>query len=96
VNLKAASLSMKDYKLSNYPNPFNPVTKISFSLPKSTFVKLVVYDILGKRIKVLVNEYMQKGTYDKIFDGSALASGIYFYRLETNDYVKTSRMLLLK
>jgi hypothetical protein len=87
----------REYKLyQNYPNPFNPVTKITFALPKSTFVKLQVYDILGRKIKELVNEYKQPGVYNVEFNGENFASGIYFYKLETLDYVKTNKMLLLR
>ncbi|MBK9335012.1 MAG: T9SS type A sorting domain-containing protein [Ignavibacteria bacterium] len=71
------------YKLfQNFPNPFNPKTKISFELQKAGNVKLTVYDIQGKNIAVLVNGKKQTGNYEVEFDGSNLSSGVYFYRLE--------------
>jgi hypothetical protein len=85
------------YALSqNYPNPFNPSTTISYQLPKAGNVKLVVYDILGREVKVLVNEYKKAGTYNITFDGSSLASGLYFYRLTAGDFSGTKKMVLVK
>lgn len=80
----------------NYPNPFNPVTKISFDIPKKAFVSLKVYDILGKEITTLVNEDKPAGKYIVDFSASNLSSGIYFYKLESNDFVETRRMIVLK
>jgi len=86
-----------DYKLyQNYPNPFNPVTNLKFAIPKNGFVSLKVYDLLGKEVLTLVNENKQPGNYSVSFDGSNLASGIYFYKLEAGDFVQTRRMMLLK
>jgi hypothetical protein len=85
------------YSLSqNYPNPFNPSTKIKFQVPSSKFVKLIVFDILGKEVATLVNESLQPGTYETTFDASNLASGIYFYRLQSENFVETRRMLMVK
>ncbi|MCX6158608.1 MAG: YCF48-related protein [Ignavibacteriae bacterium] len=87
----------KDYKLGqNFPNPFNPSTNIKFSLPKTGFVKLSVYDILGKEISVLVNEKIGVGNYEVSFDGSNNPSGVYLYKLEVNGISETKRMLLVK
>jgi hypothetical protein len=81
----------------NYPNPFNPKTNIEFQLPKSSMVKLVVFDILGREVADLVNnEELRAGTYKADFDGSRLASGVYFYRLLAGDYAVTKKMLLIK
>lgn len=80
----------------NYPNPLNPETKIKYQLPERTFVTLKVYDILGLEITVLVNRELNAGYYDVIFNGSQLASGIYFYRLSTGNYSSTKKMLYLK
>ncbi len=80
----------------NYPNPFNPLTKIKFEIPVSSFVTLKIYDVLGRELKVLVNEYKTSGMYEIEFDGTKHASGIYFYRLQSEDYVRTKKMLLLK
>lgn len=85
------------YKLSqNYPNPFNPATKISFSIPKQGFVNMKVYDILGKEVMTLVNEIKQAGSYDVNFNGSNFASGVYFYRIESDNFVDIKRMMLIK
>lgn len=85
------------YQLNqNYPNPFNPETKITFEIPEETFVKLVIYNVLGQKVKVLKNEIMQPGSYTVNFDGSKLSSGVYFYKLETNVFSETKKMLLLE
>jgi photosystem II stability/assembly factor-like uncharacterized protein len=85
------------YKLDqNYPNPFNPITKIKFSIPKSDFVKIRVYDVLGKEIQTLLNEYKTTGSYDIEFDASSLPSGVYFYRMISGSYSETKKMLLLR
>jgi hypothetical protein len=85
----------------NFPNPFNPSTKIRMDIPSlvrrgAGVVVLKVYDILGCEIKSLVNEQLVPGTYEVDFDGSNLPSGIYFYRLQAGDYVETKKMILLK
>lgn len=80
----------------NYPNPFNPVTKISFSVQEAGHVSLTVYDLLGRKVAVLADDEMNAGKYNVMFDGSRLSSGVYFYRLETNGYVKINKMMLLK
>jgi photosystem II stability/assembly factor-like uncharacterized protein len=80
----------------NYPNPFNPITKISFDLPGIMNVNLSVFDVLGNQIRVIVNEQLKAGKYSFDFDGSDLASGIYFYRLKTDNFTKTQKMILLK
>jgi hypothetical protein len=87
----------KSYNLSqNYPNPFNPVTKISFDIPKNGLVTLKIYDVLGKEVKSLVNEVKSAGKYIVDFDGTSFSSGTYFYRLESNGFVSTKKMLLIK
>ncbi|MEO8211405.1 MAG: T9SS type A sorting domain-containing protein [bacterium] len=81
-----------EYHLSqNYPNPFNPTTKISFDIPSDNIVSLKIYDILGREVKTLVNEFRVAGTYKEIFNGASLASGIYFYRLETSGFSMTKK-----
>ena len=80
----------------NYPNPFNPATAISYQLSAFSHVTLKVYDVLGNEIKTLVNEYKPAGKYTVNFDASKLASGVYFYRLNVNDYTSTKKLLLLK
>ena len=86
-----------NYSLNqNYPNPFNPSTKIQFAIPKNGFVKLTVFDITGKTMAVLANEPMQPGTYEVDWDASHRGSGVYFYKLETDNYSGTKRMVLIK
>lgn len=80
----------------NYPNPFNPVTSIECSIPHSGLVTIKVYDILGNEIRTLVNEEKTTGRYSISFDGSDLASGIYFYVLRSKDFIQSKKMLLLK
>ena len=86
-----------NYQLfQNYPNPFNPVTKIKFHIPRQTYTKLVVYDNLGREISILVNEYLIAGTYEAKFDGEQLSGGVYFYKLQTEEYTKVFKMILTK
>jgi hypothetical protein len=100
-----------DFSLSqNYPNPFNPTTKIKFDIPVDSRIRgndrgrvvgsdrvvLRVYDILGKEIETLVNEKLNPGTYEVTFDASKYPSGVYFYRLITDNFTDTKRMILLK
>lgn len=80
----------------NYPNPFNPSTSIKFSIPKQSNVKLVVYDVIGKEVAVLVNEAKQPGTYEAVFNGENLASGVYFYRIDAGTYTDVKKMVLIK
>ena len=90
----------------NYPNPFNPTTNIKFTLPLTKGVggmdiKLIIYDILGREVATLVNEHLKPGTYEYEWpapsgDGSNFASGIYFYKLQTEDFTQTKRMVLIK
>ena len=85
------------YSLSqNYPNPFNPATVISFQLPAAGFVKLKVFDLLGREVANLVNENLSAGSYKFDFNASALPSGIYFYKLETENFSETRKMVLVK
>jgi hypothetical protein len=87
----------KEYSLSqNYPNPFNPSTDIKFDIPKNSFVKLAVYNELGKEIAVLVNKDMPAGKYETGWNASNYSSGIYFYKLSAGDFTGTRKMILLK
>ena len=80
----------------NYPNPFNPSTHLEFEIPEVEFVSLRIFDALGKEVAVLVNENKNPGRYKVDFDGSILASGIYFFKLKAGDFVMTKKMLLAK
>jgi streptogramin lyase len=81
---------------NNFPNPFNPTTTIEYYIPYSTFVSIEVSDILGNKVKTLLNEQKYSGNYKILFDASNLTSGVYFYTLRTNNYVKTKKMVFLK
>jgi len=80
----------------NYPNPFNPSTVISYSIPKGEFVTLKVYDVLGKEVASLVNEYQNPSIYSVTFDAGKLSSGIYFYKIKAGSFFETRKMLLIK
>lgn len=80
----------------NYPNPFNPNTKIAFEIPVESFVKLAIYDMSGREVSVLVNNVVTPGYFVAEFNGSSLASGVYFYRLVTSNNVITKKMTLIK
>lgn len=80
----------------NYPNPFNPVTNIEFALPKSSFVKLVIYDMLGREAATLVNQNLIAGSYRTDWDASGYPSGVYFYKLETDRFADTKKMIIIK
>jgi hypothetical protein len=85
------------YKLEqNYPNPFNPVTSIAYSIPKSGPVKLTIYDMLGREVAVLVNEFKQAGSFSVDFDASELSSGAYLYKIEAGDFRDSKKMMLVK
>lgn len=87
----------EDYKLEqNFPNPFNPTTTISFSIPSSSFVKLSVFDIAGREVSTLLNEKLSAGSFEYNFNASELPSGVYFYKLSTNEFSEVKRMMLVK
>jgi hypothetical protein len=80
----------------NYPNPFNPSTTIKFELPKTLHVSLKVYDVLGREVSVLVNDKREAGYHEVKFDGSGLASGVYFYRIQAGEFVQTKKLGLVR
>lgn len=80
----------------NYPNPFNPETNISFDLPRSAFVKLDVFDITGRYVRTVTNQFYRLGSYSLSFSSEGLSSGVYLYRLKINDQVFTKKMTLIK
>ncbi len=88
--------------LQNYPNPFNPETNIKFDLPENSFVKIKVFDILGKLVTTLLDQRLNAGSYSVNWDASQYSSGVYFYSLETvspgevGKFIQTKRMILLK
>jgi hypothetical protein len=86
-----------DYELfNNYPNPFNPSTIIKYSIPSEGIVNLWVFNILGEKVMTLVNENLKAGTYEINFNASGLASGIYFYTLQAENYMNSKKMILMK
>ncbi|MCX6159607.1 MAG: T9SS type A sorting domain-containing protein [Ignavibacteriae bacterium] len=89
--------TVTNYSLSqNYPNPFNPTTMIKFSLLKTGLVTLTIYDVTGRQIQTLINEVRPSGNYTIDFTGSSLSSGVYFYKIQSGDFVSAKRMLLIK
>ncbi len=98
TDIEAADTKLvKDLLLrQNRPNPFNPLTTISYSLPNSDFVTLRIYDMLGREIQILTDEFQKKGQYSLNFDAGKLASGVYFYQLQTSDFREIKKMLLLR
>jgi hypothetical protein len=80
----------------NYPNPFNPMCNVQFTMCNAGNVRIVVYDVMGREVQTLVNERMNAGTYEVKFDGSGLPSGVYFYKMVTENFTETKKMLLIK
>jgi hypothetical protein len=81
---------------ANFPNPFNPVTKINYQIKRDGFVSLKIYNVIGQLVKELVGEFKNAGNYMVDFNGSHLASGTYYYRIESNDFIETKKMILIK
>ena len=97
LNKTIASNNLNEYKLfSNYPNPFNPSTKIAYSIKEEGSVTLKVYDILGKEVATLVNENKPEGLYEAEFNASSLPSGMYIYKLQAGCFSDVKKMLLTK
>jgi hypothetical protein len=97
VGISNGNESIKDFSLrQNYPNPFNPTTKISFSIPRSSFVSLKIYDMNGREVANILNENKASGNYEINFNASALAGGVYFYKLQTEGFSETKKMILIK
>jgi photosystem II stability/assembly factor-like uncharacterized protein len=87
----------KGYLLyQNFPNPFNPVTKIKYQIPETSFITLKIYDVLGNEIATLVNDEKPAGNYSVKFNAAELPSGIYFYQLQINNFAQTKKMILIK
>jgi hypothetical protein len=101
MNIRKLNGVATSYSLSqNFPNPFNPTTKIRFDIPNNKLtmnnVQLIVYDITGREVQTLINESLQPGTYETSFDGTQFTSGIYLYKFITKDYTETKKMLMIK
>ena len=96
-NAQLAIEPITEYKLfENYPNPFNPSTTIRYQIPENGMVTLKVYDILGREVKTLVNDFKTKGRYEVTFDAGSLASGLYIYEIKSGDYKASKKMTLIK
>jgi hypothetical protein len=80
----------------NYPNPFNPTTTIRYELPQDGIVKIEVFDILGQKIRTLLNEHKKADRYELEFNGANLSSGVYLYSIRVNDFIETKKMVLIK
>jgi hypothetical protein len=94
---KDIDLAPKTYSISqNFPNPFNPSTVITYSIPVSSNVIINVYNVLGELIRTLVNENQEAGIYKVNFDAQGLSNGVYFYKIQAGNYTETKKMLLLK
>ncbi|HEX2786315.1 MAG TPA: T9SS type A sorting domain-containing protein [Ignavibacteria bacterium] len=97
TNITNISNIAHDYQLSqNFPNPFNPSTKIKFQIPKSSFVSLKIYDLIGREVETLVSENLNTGEYQVQWNASNFPSGVYFYKLQTDNLTETKKMLLVK
>ena len=97
TNIKNDLISQKKYYLgNNYPNPFNPTTKIDYTIPENTFVSLRIFDITGREVTTLVNSYQQSGLHSVTYNASNISSGLYLYTLNTGNYSETKRMVLIK
>ncbi len=96
LNLSGTAV-ITEYSLEqNFPNPFNPSTRIKFQIPEDGFVTLKVYDILGNEVTTLINEQKPQGIFEVNFNASSLASGVYIYKIQAGDFVSSKKMLLLK
>ncbi len=80
----------------NHPNPFNPITNVKYTVPKASYISIKIYNVLGKEVAVLVNEFKPVGNYEIEFNGKNLSSGIYFYKLQAGSYLETKKMVLLR
>jgi hypothetical protein len=96
INNNSKTIPDKFSLSQNYPNPFNPVTKIEYQVSKSTDVHINVYDMLGREVAALVNEFKQAGVYNIDFNASNLASGVYFYKMTAGDFTAEKKMSLVK
>jgi hypothetical protein len=96
-----AEIPIHSSLFQNYPNPFNPQTKIKFDIPsnvkgQTSNVKLIIYDLLGREVTTLVDEELKPGTYEVDWDCSNYSSGVYFYKIITEGFVETKKMVLMK
>ena len=81
---------------SLYPNPFNPVTNIKYSVPENTLVSIIVYDINGNMISELINQHQSVGTYNLMWNAEGYPSGVYFVKLDAGEFTQTQKLMLVK
>jgi hypothetical protein len=97
AGIRESKSSVYDYALyQNYPNPYNPYTKIKYEIPQESNVSIKIYDVIGNEITTLVNENKQPGSYEIEFNAASLPTGVYFYRIKAGNFVQTKKMLLMK
>jgi hypothetical protein len=97
VSIEGTGNTITNYTLEqNYPNPFNPITRINYSVKKDGLVEIMIYDVLGNKLDAIVKERKTVGKYSIDFNASRYSSGIYFYRLQVNDFIDTKKMILVK
>lgn len=96
INIISTEIPDRFALLPNYPNPFNPVTKLKFDIPNPAFTKIIIYDLSGRVVANLVNEQLKPGSYSVDWDGTGFASGVYFYSLISERFAETKRMVLIK
>lgn len=97
VNVENEKLKVSEFRLEqNYPNPFNSQTNIEFEIPEDGFAKLEVYNSLGQKVKILVDDFIRKGNHKVVFDAEDLSTGVYFYKLRSGDKAQTKKMIYIK
>jgi Secretion system C-terminal sorting domain len=96
LGVKTNPVPEKFALLQNYPNPFNPTTTIAYSLPARAHVTLQIYDVLGREVRTLVDEYQSAGSHTALFDASKLSSGVYFYRITAGELTSVKKLVLIK
>ncbi len=93
---KEAVEEIIEYEISNYPNPYNPTTTINYKIKEMGNVNITVYDALGREVSVLVNDFKQPGEYNVLFDGSNLSNGVYYYRMQSGNFLEKKKMIMMK
>lgn len=97
IEINRTSFQPDAFRLGqNFPNPFNPTTTISFDIPFQTYVSIKVYNLVGQEVAIIVNENMTAGSYSKVWNAASMSSGIYFYKLQTQSFTDTRKLVLLK
>lgn len=95
-NLVSIGVPIRYELLQNYPNPFNPSTTIKYTIPNDNFVQIKIYDLKGSEVSTLVNEFKKAGYYQIQLNATMLSSGMYFYKMTTDNFNSTKKMILIK